>query len=224
MSRAFPIPENVCRQATIAVTLAAVAGSVDAYGIIRYGAFLSYMSGNTTLAGYHVGHRDFAVVPPLITGIFAFLAGSFCGALFMHETGQRRTIFLLIAGALLVVMGLIAADLLPALAAIAFIGFVMGAMNTSLSRVGAQSINLTFVTGTLSRLGKHLALALANAPLADGQGAWDTHLRRARLLSSIWLGFFFGAVLSGAAAFSIGPWVLLAPIGALLALALWDRG
>jgi uncharacterized membrane protein YoaK (UPF0700 family) len=224
MSSALPIPENVRRQATIAVTLAAVAGCVDAYGIIRYGAFLSYMSGNTTLAGYRVGHRDFATVPPLITGVLAFLAGSFCGAFFMHETGQRRTIFLLIAAALLVVMGLIAAGLLPPLAAIAFIGFVMGAMNTSLSRVGAQSVNLTFVTGTLSRLGKHLALAVTHAPLADGQGAWDTHLRRALLLGSIWLGFFFGAVLSGATAFNIGPWILLAPIAALLGLALWDRG
>jgi uncharacterized membrane protein YoaK (UPF0700 family) len=46
----------------------------------------------------------------------------------------------------------------------------MGAMNTALSRVGSQSVSLTFVTGTLSRLGMHLALAVKRAPLLESQG------------------------------------------------------
>ena len=52
-----------------------------------------------------------------------------------------------------------------------------------ISRVGAQAVSLTFVTGSLSRVGSSLALALRRAPLRDAQGPWDTHLRRALLLS-----------------------------------------
>ena len=37
---------------TIAALLAMVAGFVDAYGIITYGVYLSFMSGNPTQTGY----------------------------------------------------------------------------------------------------------------------------------------------------------------------------
>ena len=79
------------------------------------------------------------------------------------------------------------------------ISFAMGVMNIAVSRVGAQPVSLTFVTGTLSRVGSSLALALRRAPLPDAQGPWDTHLRRATFLARIWVGFLAGASLSGAA-------------------------
>ena len=91
------------------------------------------------------------------------------------------------------------------------------------SRVGAQSVSLTFVTGTLSRVGSSLALALRRAPLADAQGPWDTHLRRAMLLARIWVGFLVGAMLSGVATPRYGAWVLSAPALILAALAAFDR-
>ena len=53
---------------------------------------------------------------------------------------------------------------------IAAVSFAMGIMNSALSRVGAQSVSLTFVTGTLSRVGSHLALAAKRAPLAGRAG------------------------------------------------------
>jgi uncharacterized membrane protein YoaK (UPF0700 family) len=42
---------------------------------------------------------------------------------------------------------------------IAMLSLVMGMMNPALSKVGAESVSLTFVTGTLSRIGGHLAAA-----------------------------------------------------------------
>ncbi len=96
-------------------------------------------------------------------------------------------------------------------------------MNTALSQVGAQSVNLTFVTGTLSRLGTHLALAVKHAPLSDSQGPWDTHPRRALTLATIWAGFLTGAIVSGAATPRFGTWILLAPMLILLVLAARDR-
>ena len=69
---------------------------------------------------------------------------------------------------------------------IAVVSFAMGVMNLALTRVGKQRVNLTFVTGTLRSLGEHLALAVMHGPLADSQGSWDTHSRRAGLLA--WIG------------------------------------
>jgi uncharacterized membrane protein YoaK (UPF0700 family) len=99
----------------------------------------------------------------------------------------------------------------------------MGIMNSALSRVGAQSVSLTFVTGTLSRVGSHLALATRRAPLPDSQGPWDTHLRRAIMLVRLWVGFLVGAVLSGVATPRYGAWVLLPPALILGLLAAFDR-
>jgi uncharacterized membrane protein YoaK (UPF0700 family) len=106
---------------------------------------------------------------------------------------------------------------------IAIVSAAMGILNSAFSRVGAQSVSLTFVTGTLSRVGSHLALAARRSPLADAQGPWDTHLRRALLLARIWVGFLAGALLSGAATPRFGAWVLAAPALILAALAAFDR-
>ena len=99
----------------------------------------------------------------------------------------------------------------------------MGVMNNALSRVGAQAVSLTFVTGSLSRVGSSLALALRRAPLRDAQGPWDTHLRRALLLARLWLGFLVGALLSGAVTPRYGALVLSAPALILAVLAAFDR-
>jgi len=99
----------------------------------------------------------------------------------------------------------------------------MGIMNTALSHVGAQPMSLTFVTGTLTRMGTHLALAVTRAPLPDAQGPWDTHARRTLLLLGVWAGFLTGAMLGGAAIPRFGVWVLLPPLLAVLALAVFGR-
>ncbi|MEI9887130.1 MAG: YoaK family protein [Rhizomicrobium sp.] len=209
------------RQEFTAMALAAIAGFVDAYGIVRYGTYLSFMSGNTTQAGYHTGLGDFAVLPLLLTGIAGFLLGSFAGNYYGHPFGRltRRLTLSLIAVALAFALGHALIGLSPKLLSVAVLSFAMGAMNTSLPSVGKQAVNLTFVTGTLNRLGTHLALAARGAPLSDSDGAWDTHARRALWLAGIWAGFLLGAVLSGAVTALAGPWALLAPIGALLLLA-----
>jgi uncharacterized membrane protein YoaK (UPF0700 family) len=219
------VPSEIRYQERLAVLLAGVAGFVDAYGIIRYGAYLSFMSGNTTSAGVDTGQGNWFAVAPLITGIVAFTAGVFAGTLLVHRWGvrARRTIFLLIALAIAVVIGLTAIPGMPAILLLAVISFAMGSMNASLSQVGAQSINLTFVTGTLNRFGKHLAGAVSRAPLDSSKGAWDTHLHRAMQLGGIWLGFFLGAVISGRLTPPFGARSLLAPVIILMALAWLDH-
>ena len=121
------------------------------------------------------------------------------------------------------IIGLTQLGLLPGALAIAAISVAMGVMNNALSRVGAQAVSLTFVTGSLSRVGSSLALALRRAPLRDAQGPWDTHLRRALLLARLWLGFLVGAFLCGAATPRYGALALSAPAVVLAVLAAFDR-
>jgi Protein of unknown function (DUF1275) len=100
----------------------------------------------------------------------------------------RQVLYSVVAAALAAIVGLTQFGALSGALAIAAVGFAMGVMNSALSRVGAQAVSLTFVTGSLSRVGSSLALALRRAPLRDAQGPWDTHLRRALLLGRLWLG------------------------------------
>src|SRR5205807_4186387 len=107
-------------------------------------------------------------------------------------------------------------------AGIATLSFSMGILNTTLPRIGAESVSLTFITGDLNRIGSHLALAFKGVPLPDAQGPWDTQLHRAALLASLWGSFLIGALISAAMISHLGVWVLVLPFLILMALALFS--
>jgi uncharacterized membrane protein YoaK (UPF0700 family) len=209
----------------LAAALALIAGFIDAYGMITYGVFVSFMSGNTTQTGYQTAEGAFGPASLSALAILFFVVGSFAGTLLVEFAGRyaRRVLYCVVAAALAAIIGLTHLGALPVAGAIAAISAAMGVMNNALSRVGAQAVSLTFVTGSLSRVGSSLALALRRAPLRDAQGPWDTHLRRALLLARLWLGFLVGALLSGAATPRYGALVLSAPALILAALAAFDR-
>jgi uncharacterized membrane protein YoaK (UPF0700 family) len=209
----------------LAAALAMIAAFIDAYGFITYGIYVSFMSGNTTQTGYLAGQGAFAAAAVSALAILFFVGGSFAGTLLAQFAGRhaRRVVFGVVAVLLTAIVVFWRFGFVSAGAHIPMISFAMGVMNSALSRVGAQSVSLTFVTGTLSRVGASLALALRQVPLRDAQGPWDTHLRRAMLLVRIWVGFLAGALLSGAATPRFGAWVLLAPVLILAALAAFDR-
>jgi len=228
----FPDPEPTARSPRaqarraelLAAALAMIAGFVDAYGMITYGVFVSFMSGNTTQTGYHIAEGKLGAAALSALAIMSFVAGSFAGTLLVQLAGPlaRRAVFGAVAAALAAIIGFTEFGLMSGGAAIASISFAMGIMNSALSHVGAQSVSLTFVTGTLSRVGSHLAFAAKRAPLKDAQGPWDTHLRRAMMLMRVWAGFLAGALLSGAVAPLFGASVLSAPALILAALAAFD--
>jgi uncharacterized membrane protein YoaK (UPF0700 family) len=209
----------------LAAALALIAGFIDAYGMITYGVYVSFMSGNTTQTGYQAAEGAFGPASLSALAILLFVVGSFAGTLLVEFAGRyaRRVLYCVVAVALAAIIGLTQFGALPGAGAIASISLAMGIMNNALSRVGAQAVSLTFVTGSLSRVGSSLALALRRAPLRDAQGPWDTHLRRALLLARVWVGFLVGAFLSGAATPRYGALVLAAPALILAALAAFDR-
>jgi uncharacterized membrane protein YoaK (UPF0700 family) len=209
----------------LAAVLALIAGFIDAYGMITYGVFVSFMSGNTTQTGYQTAEGAFGPASLSALAILFFVLGSFAATLLAQFTERhaRRLVYGVVAVALAAIVALTELGALPGWAAIASISFAMGIMNNALSRVGAQAVSVAFLTGALSRLGVSLALALRRAPLPDSEGPWDTHLRRAVLLARLWLAFLVGALLSGMATPRYGAWVLLPPALILAVLAAFDR-
>src|SRR5271169_4829347 len=137
------------RQERKAVALALVAGVVDAYGIITYQTYLSFMSGNTTQTGYNIGERDFTVALPSAIAIVFFVGGSFAGSFLAHSAARRpgRLIFGSVTALLALIIGFTQFGFLSAGVHIAVVSFAMGVMNLALTRIGKQRVNLTFVSG-----------------------------------------------------------------------------
>jgi uncharacterized membrane protein YoaK (UPF0700 family) len=210
-------------QRRLAIWLALIAGYVDAYALIAYGVYVSFMSGNTTQTGSLIGEGRLPVALPSAVAILFFVVGSFAGTWLTESRFRnlRQVRFSIIAGALaMIIAGSQLGNLaLHAEIIIAMLGLAMGLLNSTQSHIGPEPVSLTFVTGTLSKVGNHLAMAVRRAPLPDAQGPWDTHLRRAGLMASVWGGFLTGAIVSGAASLYFGVWVLLPPLLLMLALA-----
>lgn len=205
----------------LAICLAAIAGYVDAYGFLTFSTFVSFMSGNTTRAGIKLGEHAYALALPAAAAILSFIAGVIAGTLLTNSRTPhaRRILYLTIAALLALNIGASHSASAVIYLGIAMLSFTMGMMNTALSRVGRQTVNLTFVTGTLSQIGTHLTLAAKRAPLKEGEGIWDTHLRRGIMLMLVWLGFIAGAILGGIAAPRFGVRLLMLPLVIMLALA-----
>lgn len=139
-----------------AISLAALAGYIDAIGFLATsGFFVSFMSGNTTRLGVGLGAgtSEAGVAARLI---FLFVGGVALGTLIGAHAGKWRrcAILLVISGviALGAAFGL-AGRAGPAAMALA-VG--MGMVNTVLGG-GEARIGLTYMTGTLVKIGEGIA-------------------------------------------------------------------
>jgi uncharacterized membrane protein YoaK (UPF0700 family) len=159
-------------EGALAICLSIIAGYLDGYGLLVFGTYVSFMSGNTTSTGLKIGQGHFDAALPFATAVASFVSGSFLGNLMTQSRlrHSHRLIFGLIAGLLATVAGLARHGPWNAPSEIAMLSVAMGMMNPALSKIGAESVSLTFVTGNLSRIGGHLASAAGRNPLPDAQG------------------------------------------------------
>jgi len=209
-------------QWAVAILLASIAGYVDGYGLLFLRTFVSFMSGNTTTAGTTSGLGDFRAAIPSAIAVVFFVTGSFLGNLLRQATRENplRKMLGLIASGIAAVAGLEWSGWRNDGVEIALLGLAMGMMNPVLSQIGAESVSLTFVTGTLSRIGGHLASAAGRKVLNGPQGPEDLHLVRAGIEASLWCGFLVGAFLAGIACSHFHTRALLLPLVAIIALGL----
>jgi uncharacterized membrane protein YoaK (UPF0700 family) len=145
----------------LAAALAALAGFVDAVGFLGLGGFfVSFMSGNSTRLGVGVA-SEAAAAAIAAALVAAFVAGVTVAALVSRIAGPqgRAAVLGLVAAAL----GLAALLHQPGAAPGAFllVAFAMGAENMVFQRGGDVAFGLTYMTGTLVRIGQRLADALS---------------------------------------------------------------
>ena len=85
-----------------------IAGFIDAYGMITYGVFVSFMSGNTTQAGYQTAEGAFGAASLSALAILFFVVGSFAATLLAQVTERhaRRLVYGVVAVALAAIISL----------------------------------------------------------------------------------------------------------------------
>ncbi|MBX3431249.1 MAG: DUF1275 domain-containing protein [Hyphomonadaceae bacterium] len=170
-----------------AAALSTLAGFADANAFVHLGGyFVSFMSGNSTRLG--VGLASHLDAARLAGGLIAlFVLGVVVGALINRrgdQTGGVRVLAcvtgLLALAALLAAQGI----------SIALLAIAMGAMNGVFVREGEVSIGVTYMTGTLVRMGQRLATALT------GGKRWEW-IPYVLLWSGLVLGATLGALIYG---------------------------
>ncbi|MBE7184686.1 MAG: DUF1275 domain-containing protein [Methylobacterium mesophilicum] len=175
----------------LAVCLASLAGYVDAIGFLKLGGlFVSFMSGNSTRLAVGVATNS-AIAVTAASLIGAFLLGVVLGALIAHRAGAwRKPAVLVFVSALLA--GAAGLDRLgdDAWSPLAM-ALAMGAANCVFQRNGEVSIGVTYMTGTLVKLGQRLASAL----LGGERFVWVPYLM-------LWCGLVAGA-LAGASLYPL---------------------
>jgi uncharacterized membrane protein YoaK (UPF0700 family) len=202
------------RRRALAALLAALAGYVDAVGFIASGGFfLSFMSGNSTRLG--VGLLGGPSGAALFAGgvMAAFVAGVLLASLLTGGEGAARQRRVLLLVALLLVGAALGLAAMEGPVPFLMVAAAMGAANTAFEETGDVRFGITYMTGTLVRLGLRLA-ALVRGEDRDG---W-------RPLAGHWLTLVTGAVLGAAAWPLLGPSALwpAAALAALLALPRWQ--
>lgn len=196
------------RDIAVAVGASVLAGYVDAIGFLSLGGFfISFMSGNSTrLAVGLAGLPTEALIAGRL--IASFVVGVMLGTLvgaWMQRA--RRPAVLLLVGGLLAVAALL--EGVEIHVAMMFAAAAMGAENTTFERDGEVSIGLTYMTGTLVKLGQRLAGVLMGGP----RFAWAPYLL-------LWLGLVTGAVAGALVQPAVGLAGLWVGVGGALVLAL----
>ena len=205
--------ESTRVQGRLAAGLALISGYIDAYTLLNYKFYASFMSGNTTQTGLGAGQGKLADAGHHLLPIPLFVMGVFVGTYLLKSSLRCPLRWLWGLVAALLAAGLAAAflDMLPGWFSIILFSLAMGIMNTTITHVGGQPVSLGFVTGDMNNVGRHLAQAVRGEPVPDSQGSWDTHWWRTAVLVGVWGSFLLGALLAGAAMTYVGAWILLPP-------------
>lgn len=195
----------------LAIAIAALAGFVDAVGFLAAGGyFTSFMSGNTTRLGVALAASPATALLPAGL-IAAFVLGVTAGAIVAEICGESRKMAVTALAAALLLFAALCDSWWHA-GFIAFAVLAMGVLNNVFRRDGEIAVGVTYMTGSLVRLGQGLAAVATGQPAAGRLSA-----------ALLWLGLAAGAT---AGALTFHAWRMAAPwaaVGAamLLALAAW---
>ncbi|WP_406268475.1 YoaK family protein [Nocardia sp. NBC_00881] len=193
-------------EARLAWVLAALAGLIGAAAFMHTaGYFVTFMTGNTERAvlGYFHDEPDLAAAAAGL--LMSFLAGvvvaSWCRRRYWsghpHGPTLLTTLCLAIASAVDAIQyqaGTDRIDLVP----IMFVAFGVGALNTSFVQDGEVSVPLSYVTGTLVKMGQGIERHVSGGDYADWLGYF-----------LLYASFALGALLGGLLSMLVAGWAML---------------
>ena len=202
------------RLQTLAISLSALGGFVDALGFLKLGGFfVAFMSGNSTRmsVGLAEGSRDFAIAGGLIA---VFVIGVIFGSVVAHLGHTRRRTWVLVVVTSLLAAGAMLDRVGPEWASIGAIVLAMGAVNAVFQKDGEVSIGLTYMTGTLVKMGQRMASVFMGGKYTD----WIPYF-------GLWCGLAAGAALGAAMypiyGFGVALWFATIAAGLLAVITLW---
>ncbi len=167
-----------------AAGLSALAGFVDAVGFIALGGFfVSFMSGNSTRLAVGIAAGLPAVAALAAALVACFVLGVMAGTLAAGRSGRRRGPVVLALVALLLALAALVGTHGSVTVAALLMAAAMGAENAVFEREGEVAIGLTYMTGTLVKLGQRATAAL----LGGDRWGWLPYLM-------LWAGLIAGAV------------------------------
>lgn len=195
------------RSRILAACLSAVAGYVDVVGFLMTGGFfVSFMSGNSTRLG--IGLAGASAAAAVAGGlIVSFVVGVVLGASVGRVARGWKEPAILGLVTILLMMAAITHWLGLGLFAAVPLALAMGAQNAVFAQDGEVSVGLTYMTGTLVKLGKRLTVAL----WGGDRFGWIPYLL-------LWAGLLAGAVLGALAYARLGPNALAFAGAAMLLL------
>lgn len=175
-----------------AMAVAALAGYVDAVGFVASsGYFVSFMSGNSTRFGVDAAGGLPDTARPFLL-IATFVLGVVIASLVRRRLAPPDRPAATVGGsALCLTLAAAGSVLLPPFATCLIVALAMGWINLLFEEEGDVRIGLTYMTGTLVKMGHRLADAIAGGPRWD----WAPFL-------GLWLGLVTGA-LTGARMFGL---------------------
>lgn len=129
-----------------------VAGMTDAVGLLLFGDFVSFMTGNTTRGALALASSDYWHAFILFAALWTFILGNAVGVVIAHTVSAKRTFVVLSS----VTFILAIASFLPAAPTVQFylVVLAMGMINATVEHIEGLPIGLTYVTGALSRFGR----------------------------------------------------------------------
>ena len=155
------------RKAThvIAISLSFLAGYVDALGFLKLGGvFISFMSGNSTRLGVS-GIVDDTFPALMLAGIIGlFVLGVIVASLIGHFVRTKRSVAIIAFVTVLLALAGIFDGAGYLAMSVATATMAMGAINTLFEKDGEVSVALTYMTGTLVRMGQQMAKAITGGP------------------------------------------------------------
>lgn len=156
------------RGVMLAASLSSLAGYVDAVGFMTLGGFfVSFMSGNSTRLGVGLATGQWGQGAMALGLIALFVVGVVTGATVARRFGEERRSAVLAVEALLLLVGAGLCTLGWRELGMVAVVLAMGVENAVFQRQGDVGVGLTYMTGTLVRMGQRIATAL------HGGARWD---------------------------------------------------